>query len=43
MSGSTVPGKSSPLAAFIERFALVGAWLVVIAGFGVLLPGSFLT
>ncbi|MFO1457406.1 MAG: hypothetical protein U1F18_14300 [Steroidobacteraceae bacterium] len=44
MSGATGPSsKSSPLAAFVERFALVGAWLVVIAGFGVLLPGSFLT
>ncbi len=31
------------LAAFVERYALVGAWLLVIAGFGIALPGSFLT
>jgi ribose transport system permease protein len=27
----------------VERFALVGAWLVVIAGFTIALPGSFLS
>ncbi|MCC6172264.1 MAG: ABC transporter permease, partial [Gammaproteobacteria bacterium] len=35
--------QASSLAAFVERFALVGAWLLVIAGFGIALPGSFLT
>ena len=41
MSGG--PSARSPLAGFVERFALVGAWLLVIAVFSVLLPGSFFT
>ncbi len=41
MSGAAT--SRSPVAAFIERFALVGAWLLVIAVFSVLLPGSFFT
>jgi ribose transport system permease protein len=28
---------------FVERFALIGAWLVVIVGFTIALPGSFLS
>jgi len=28
---------------FIERFALVGVWLIIIAAFGILLPGIFLS
>jgi ribose transport system permease protein len=41
MSGG--PSSRSPLAAFVERFALVGAWLLVIVVFSLLLPGSFFT
>lgn len=42
-SSTTGAPQASALAAFVERFALVGAWLLVIVGFGIALPGSFLT
>jgi ribose transport system permease protein len=35
--------NSRAILRFVERFALVGAWLGVIAGFTVALPGSFLS
>jgi ribose transport system permease protein len=35
--------KNRAVLEFIERFALVGAWLAVIVGFSIALPGSFLS
>ena len=37
------PKTSHATHQFIERFALVGAWLAVIIGFSIALPGSFLS
>jgi len=43
VSTSPEPRRGFSLGSFIERFALVGVWLLIIAAFGVLLPGIFLT
>ena len=36
-------GGGRPWLQFVERYALVGAWLIVVAIFTIALPGSFLT
>lgn len=39
----TAERKPFNVGRFVERFALVGVWLIVIAAFGILLPGIFLS
>jgi ribose transport system permease protein len=36
----SVPGRGAA-ASFVERFALIGVWILTIAGFGIALPDSF--
>jgi len=42
MSANTdfLPGRGA-VASFVERFALIGVWILTIAGFGIALPESF--